>query len=182
MSVTDDRLLRLYQDIEPIPGLSVELINGRIIMTATPKALHNRIVDLVRDQFSTDDYDRWSTMAVAPTGRNDRPDPDLFLTGTDVVEGNPGEIPSALVLFVLEVVSESSRRMDHHDKRELYALGSIPVYLVVDPTTGMSTVHSRPDTNTGRYLDRASHPFGETVALPQPIGRTLRTDRFRRYT
>ncbi|WP_042399585.1 hypothetical protein [Streptacidiphilus carbonis] len=70
MSVTDDRLLRLHRDMEPIPGLSVELINNRIIMTAMPKALHNRIVDLVRDQFSTEDYDRWSTMAIAP----DRPE------------------------------------------------------------------------------------------------------------
>jgi|UPI000693D646 hypothetical protein len=72
--------------------------------------------------------------------------------------------------------------MDHHDKRELYARGSIPVYLVVDPTTGMSTVHSRPDVGAGRYLEPADHPFGEAVPLPHPISRPLVTDRFRRYT
>jgi Uma2 family endonuclease len=175
--------LELYERMDPIPGFTMEYIRGEIVMMATPNMIHNRIVDLIRECFPFSDFARWSTQAVAITAQNDRPDPDLTITRLEHAEDEEKAIPSEWVLFVLEVVSTTrpAKRRDYEDKAELYAQGGIPVYLLVDPNEGTWRLHTEPDAAGAQYRALLKGVFGEPVALPEPLGLTIPTDRFRQY-
>lgn len=45
----------------------------------------------------------------------------------------------------------------------------------------MVIVHTNPDPKRGWYLDIHQAPFGEQVALPEPVGITLDTDILKNY-
>jgi Uma2 family endonuclease len=184
MTVTQDRMLQLYESMEPVEGVKIELLRGEIVMMATPKTFHNRIVQLVRQQVPVDRFDVWSTQAIAPTAMTDRPDPDLFLTEAGAFEDFADAVPSELVLMVLEVISTTrqARKRDFDEKPEIYARGGIPVYVIVDPSgSGQIHVLTSPDPVRGRYRDSHIGTFGEPVRLPPPVGFTLDTGRFRPY-
>ncbi|MEU5427971.1 Uma2 family endonuclease [Streptomyces olivoreticuli] len=86
------------------------------------------------------------------------------------------------VLMTVEVTSHDSDtdRRDRKEKRDGYAAVGIPVYLLVDRDECMVTVYSEP--RNGKYLSRKSHPYGETVVLPEPVGITLATEELKDYT
>lgn len=86
------------------------------------------------------------------------------------------------VLMTVEVTSHDSDtdRRDRKEKRDGYAAVGIPVYLLVDRDECMVTVYSEP--MNGKYLSRKSHPYGETVTLPDPVGITLATEELKDYT
>lgn len=175
--------LELYERMDPVEGFSQEYIDGAIVMMATPNTIHNRIVDLIRESFPSSHYARWSTQAVAIAEQSDRPDPDLTITHADHADDFFKAVPSELVLFTLEVVSttRACKQHDYENKPRLYARGRIPVYLLVDPNDGTWRLHSEPDDHAAEYRTVHKGVFGEPVELPEPLGLTIPTDRFRRY-
>ncbi|MGK5732330.1 Uma2 family endonuclease [Streptomyces sp. URMC 124] len=86
------------------------------------------------------------------------------------------------VLMTTEVTSRDSDTdlRDRKDKRDGYAAADIPVYLLIDRDACMVTVYS--DPRNGKYLSRVSHPYGDTVKLPDPVGITLATEKLKDYT
>jgi Uma2 family endonuclease len=69
--------------------------------------------------------------------------PGILVTRADA--GTAGELvihPSDVVL-VVEVVSPSTLRADHHDKREIYAAWGIDHYWIVDQAPDQVTVLQR---------------------------------------
>ncbi|SFS36090.1 Putative restriction endonuclease [Streptomyces harbinensis] len=178
-----DRGLELYESMDPIEGFSMEYLRGEIVMMAAPNTIHNRIVVLVGQHFPEPDFAYWATTAVAITGQSDRPEPDLAVTGGEHADDYFTAVPSELVLFALEVVSTTrpARRRDYEDKPEIYAQGGIPAYLLVDPNDGTWRLHTDPRPEKGRYQTLHMGAFGEPVVLPEPLGVTIGTDRFRTY-
>ncbi len=85
------------------------------------------------------------------------------------------------VLMTVEITSYDSDtdRRDRREKPAAYAAAGIPVYLLIDRDAATVTVHSGPEH--GHYRDTHTVPFGEEVALPEPVGFTLETDIFKRY-
>ncbi|MET2715022.1 Uma2 family endonuclease [Streptomyces harbinensis] len=178
-----DRGLVLYESMDPIEGFSMEYLRGEIVLRASPNTIHNRIVELVRGALPHPDLALWTTTAVAITGQSDRPEPDLAVTGGEHADDYFTAVPSELVLFALEVVSTTrpARRRDYEDKPEIYAQGGIPAYLLVDPNDGTWRLHTDPRPEKGRYQTLHMGAFGEPVVLPEPLGVTIGTDRFRTY-
>ncbi|MBT2384645.1 Uma2 family endonuclease [Streptomyces sp. ISL-11] len=86
------------------------------------------------------------------------------------------------VLMTAEVTSHDrdTDRRDRREKRDGYAAAGIPVYLLIDRDECMVTVYSGP--RNGKYLHRVSHPYGESVKLPDPVGVTLETEKLKDYT
>ncbi|GAA1932677.1 Uma2 family endonuclease [Streptomyces sodiiphilus] len=173
--------LELYERLGPVEGFSMEYVRGDIVLTAIPDTVHNRIVHLVRGCFPGERFAPWSTQAVAITAQTDRPDPDLTVTHADHGDDYFTALPSALVLFVLEVVSTTrpAIRRDYEDKPEIYAQGGIPVYLLVDPNDGTWRLHTDPEGTEYRTVHKGV--FGEPVVVPAPVEVTVPTGRFRRY-
>uniref|UniRef100_A0AAU2A4T6 Uma2 family endonuclease n=1 Tax=Streptomyces sp. NBC_00093 TaxID=2975649 RepID=A0AAU2A4T6_9ACTN len=86
-------------------------------------------------------------------------------------------------LMVVEVTSYDSDtdRRDRHEKPAAYGQSGIPLYLLIDRDSCTVTVHSSPDRQVGGYRDIRTAKFGENVALPDPIGIELDTERFLRF-
>ncbi|MFD5320291.1 Uma2 family endonuclease [Streptomyces sp. NPDC127098] len=184
--VTEERDpgLELYERMEPIDGFTMEYLGGALVMMATPNTIHNRIVDLIRESLPRSEFQPWNDQAVAITGSNDRPDPDLTVTHADHADDYFKAVPSELVLFVLEVVSTTrgAKIRDYQEKPPIYAQGGIPVYLLVDPNDGTWLLHTEPSPEKGEYRTLRKGDFGDPVELPAPLdGIVVATDRFRRY-
>jgi hypothetical protein len=86
MNDITDPGLELGERMEPMDGFRMEYLGGEIVMMTTPNAFHNRGVELVRDALPSERFARRSTQAVAISGRTDRPDPDLTVTGPELAD------------------------------------------------------------------------------------------------
>ncbi|WP_413115395.1 Uma2 family endonuclease [Streptomyces sp. CY1] len=87
------------------------------------------------------------------------------------------------VLMTVEVTLHDgdTDRRDRVEKPAAYAAVGIPVYLLVDRDACAVIVHTNPDPKSACYLDIHRAPFGERVALPDPVGITLDTDTLKNY-
>ncbi|MGW4743867.1 Uma2 family endonuclease [Streptomyces sp. NPDC004290] len=167
----------------PLPnGYRVEIADGKIIMTpqgeqrwkvilrAAPQieqqlAGHGEILSDVMIDFPSSLYGYAPDLAVVAPGseRNKR-----------------GRFEWHSLEAVLEIVSLSTRDNDFEKKFRMYAECGIPLYVIIDPSENVCTVHSHP-TRTGTYADQEQIPFGEDLVLPLE-GReiTVKTDGFPR--
>ncbi len=106
--------------------------------------------------------------------RSGRARPDGSLAPEDHFAGQGEWADPEGVLMTVGVASRDCK------KRDGYAAVDIPVHLLVDRDEEMVTVYSEP--RNGKYLSRKSHPYGETVTLPDPVGVTLATEKLKDYT
>lgn len=67
------------------------------------------------------------------------------------------------------------------EKPAAYGQAGIPLYLLIDRDSCTVTVHSSPDRRVGGYRDVRVAKFGETVALPDPMGIELDTEILNNY-
>lgn len=104
--------------------------------------------------------------------------PDLAIVAPGAEHNNRGRYEWHDLEAVLEVVSKSNQDNDFVKKLKLYAECAVPIYVVVDPSEGVCTVHRGPQ-RTGTYEDAEQVPFGAELRLPLE-GRTIviRTDGF----
>ncbi|NUR60455.1 MAG: hypothetical protein HOV87_17610 [Catenulispora sp.] len=74
------------------------------------------------------------------------------------------------------------RARTHPSRTDLARLG-VPCYLLVDraPEVGEAYLLSRPDVEAGRFTRTETIPFGQPFQLPEPIGLTVTTDRWRTW-
>ncbi|WP_030620968.1 Uma2 family endonuclease [Streptomyces sclerotialus] len=105
--------------------------------------------------------------------------PDIFKLSDDAKKDEKGRWRYQDVEFVLEVISRETARNDYGKKKDAYAAGEVPVYLIADPYTGKCHLFTRPED--GAYQSKSSSAFGEPVDLTDTVlGMTLATDRFPR--
>ncbi|GAA1975890.1 hypothetical protein GCM10009838_40140 [Catenulispora subtropica] len=76
----------------------------------------------------------------------------------------------------------AARRRGHPTRTELARLG-VPCYLLVDraPEVAEAYLFAKPDVESGRFTRSETVPFGESFRLPDPIGLTVSTDRWRTW-
>ncbi|GHF51253.1 hypothetical protein GCM10010218_36000 [Streptomyces mashuensis] len=105
--------------------------------------------------------------------------PDVYKLSAGARPDARGEWRYQDVEFVLEVITRGTAENDYGKKKDAYAAGEIPVYLIADPYTGECQVHT--DPRDGAYQHVRTVPFGEKVDLTDTVvGMTLETDRFPR--
>jgi Uma2 family endonuclease len=169
----------LYETMDPIEGIRVELLDGRLVMSPPPTVRHNDAVWwLVDALFETARRNGWrllQTTAVHIEPTRDRPQPDLVVAPRDAPQYDDHELYARGVLLVAEVVSPSSGHDDREFKRDAYALGGVPLYLLIDPQAAEKSVTLFSDPRPDGYRSSTRAPFGDEIALPEPFGIVLDT-------
>ncbi|WP_322899598.1 Uma2 family endonuclease [Actinacidiphila rubida] len=163
-------------------GLRFEFLGGKLGVQPMPDSVHAAMVSwLVRQCMQQKPH--WDLMTglglKVETYREGRAVPDGALVPEDHFLGGPGVAwaePDG-VLMTVEVTSydRDTNQRDRIDKPRAYAEAGIPVFLLIGCDSGDVTVHSKPVD--GRYRDRHTVAFGEKVALPEPVGMHVDTQR-----
>ncbi|MFE3501505.1 Uma2 family endonuclease [Kitasatospora sp. NPDC059160] len=185
MTAIDDRVIGIFENLEIPEGFKAELIRGEIVMTAGPDRVHNWIVESIQDQIPRMRWHRSVTQDIDIPGLTSEPQPDLVVYERDAVEGPGRLIPSPLLTLVLEVVSNTSVLRDYQTKRELYAEGRIPAYLIVDPIKAVCVLLTEPTrasaSGSPDYVSSRTTKFGEPIPVDL-LGITLDTSEFQTYS
>ncbi|MFD5423109.1 Uma2 family endonuclease [Streptomyces sp. NPDC127069] len=165
--------------------VTLEFINGKLGVKPVPDQRHGAIIMWLLRQC----MQQRPELALYPeqglkvdSYRTGRARADGALAPYDHYAAQDGEwADPAGTLMVVEVTSfdPDTDRRDRHEKRAAYAQVGIPVYLLVDRDEDMLTVHSDPED--GMYRRTVSYPYGKTVALPDPVGITLDTEKLKDY-
>ncbi|MFI7699033.1 Uma2 family endonuclease [Nonomuraea sp. NPDC049480] len=173
----------LFDALPPLPGFRVEVIEGKLIVSPMGNPEHTWMaVDLHNALLPLSIERGWrgapGGLNVCIQGPRDSFVPDYVLTPPDCHRWGAGELLSSGVIMVAEVVSPSSVRIDREDKVRLYALGQVPVYLLIDPLAKepSATVHS--DIKKDIYDTIFTVPLGKPLYLPDPVDFELDTSIF----
>nr|WP_255429824.1 Uma2 family endonuclease [Streptomonospora sp. PA3] len=167
-------------------GSKVEILGGRIYVSAAPMPKHvliaHEIMEQLMKRFSG--TDRCATTAGAAVGvdirKGDFVIPDVVLTTRSALRVDRPMLPVEDVEFVAEVVSKGSIEKDVEILPTLYAEWGMPIYLLVDSRTGDIILYSEPVA--GVYRQQVPFHFGDTVALPSPLADIqIETAEFPRY-
>jgi Uma2 family endonuclease len=165
--------------MDPIEGIRVELLDGRLVMSPPPAVRHNRavwwLVGALFDAARTNGWDLLQTTAVHIAATRDRPQPDLVVAPPGAPQYDDHELYAHGVLLVAEVVSPSSGHDDREFKRDAYARGGVPLYLLIDPQKAEQAVTLFSDPRPDGYRSRTRAPFGDPITLPEPFGMVLDT-------
>ncbi|WP_232108233.1 MULTISPECIES: Uma2 family endonuclease [Streptomyces] len=86
------------------------------------------------------------------------------------------------VLMTVEVTSHDSdtHHRDRVAKPSAYAAAGIPAYLLIDRDKRTVTLHREPHPEIG-YRTTRKESFGAKLALPEPLGIELDTERLKQY-
>lgn len=173
----------VYENMDPVPGVRVELLDDRIVMSPPPATRHNWVVyRLSRALSDVSDRHGWGllqTEAIHIPATRERPQPDLVVAPPDAPEYDDHELYGHGVALVAEVVSPRSRGEDFDYKAHLYALGEVPLYLVIDAVADVPTVTLFSDPTEHGYDSSVRIPLGKPLTLPEPFGLTIDTGALR---
>jgi Uma2 family endonuclease len=158
------------EDLRDLPegGLQYELADGVLLVSPTPRPVHQRVIGnlyvLLREAV-TDDLEVFlAPLDFQPTRHRSLQPDVLVVRRSDVGEVNI----TAPLLLAVEVLSPSTRAKDLVLKRSLYEDSRVPSYWVVDPDEPSVLVLELED---GRYVERM-HVTGQQrvdVAAPFPV-------------
>ncbi|MBB6547872.1 Uma2 family endonuclease [Nonomuraea rubra] len=173
----------LFDALPPLPGFRVELIEGNLLVSPLGSPEHSwRAADLHDALFPLRKERGWSGSPQGPgiciEGPRDSASPDYVLSPPDCNRwGN--ELLSSGVIMAAEIVSPSSIHTDRVAKLHLYALGKIPVYLLIDPIAQPPVVTVYSNLQDGEYRTATSVAMGKVICLPSPIDFELDTSMIR---
>ncbi|WP_030614625.1 Uma2 family endonuclease [Streptomyces sclerotialus] len=166
MTAVDERMIAVFDEHpELFEGYKIELLRGNIVMMAGPDRVHNWIVQDVQDQIPRERWHRLQTQDIAIPGESSEPQPDLVVFEKGAVEGPGRLIPSPAVTLLVEVVSKSTGDADYGVKRSIYAAGSVPAYLIIDPFEAECLLLTEP---TGKG-EQADYEVERTVKFGAPV-------------
>ncbi|MBE1585995.1 Uma2 family endonuclease [Nonomuraea angiospora] len=171
----------LFDVLPPLPGFRVEVIEGKLIVSPSGTPEHFLASDELAYALRPLRKERGWHGAHGPQICIDGPryslQPDYVLWPRDCKRwGN--DLLSTGVIMVTEVVSPSSVRDDREEKVRLYALGEVPVYLLIDQVAKSPSVTVFSDIEDGVYRTIDSEPMGKLLYLPDPVNFELDTSIF----
>ena len=188
----------------PLPdGYRVEIIGGEMIISPGAPLGHNiSISDIIEALAGHPGFRAIATTGLDLTPIQDAYIPDVILIDRDhsneLLERGIRYVQPADIAMVIEITSRTNARNDRAPGPQLvrddgtfpkckwtgYARCGIPFYLVVDcdPKVASSLLYSNPDIAGGTYLEVESSPLGDPIRLPDPIGLTIPTDRWRTWS
>lgn len=159
--LTEDDLAKLPED-----GLRYELVDGELLVSASPVRLHQRVSMNLSLLLSTAAPPGCEVLAGPFDWRVNRFNvfvPDLMVMRIEDVSDKRLE---GVPLLAVEILSPSTRQRDLHLKRRAYESASLDWYWVVDPDEPSLTVFRLED---GRFVEEA-HAYGdETYHCTEPL-------------
>ncbi len=119
----------------PDDGNTYELIDGQLFVTPAPSTAHEQLASVLHAMLAP--YVRahrlghvYTPRAVVQRGGS-QVEPDLMVRpGTPTLPATWAEMPTPSL--VVEILSGTTRRRDHEQKRELYMRIGVPEYWIVD--------------------------------------------------
>lgn len=157
----------------PDDGLRYELVDGSLHVTPPPVPRHqllvNRLLDLVRLRLPESLTCDYTGSGISELGKDSARAlvPDLLIAARDLGGAAAPTLRPADVRLVAEVVSPASWRVDHNDKREIYAAWGVPHYWIVDQRPEPRVTVLRLDGD--RYAEEATGGEGDVVYVSQPL-------------
>ncbi|RBQ19702.1 Uma2 family endonuclease [Spongiactinospora rosea] len=185
----DDRRLpatprELLGALPPLPRLRAEIIEGKLIVSPAGTTKHGRrIAALFRVMDPIAAEKDWEAFpghcGVCIEGPRDSVEPDFVIAPVDCPQWGDSELVSSWLIMVAEVVSPGSIRVDREQKLRLFALGRVPMYLLIDPEDTQPSVTVFSGLKDDAYSVISKVPFGTPIRLPEPIGIELDTSIFK---
>ncbi|WP_217166656.1 Uma2 family endonuclease [Streptomyces sp. AC512_CC834] len=173
------RLREVAERIEELTGLRAQIVGGKIVMSPTPRGKHAGVIRRLRRQLEAaglpEGLDAYEVSSIAlPDDPDDYVTPDLVVLPTEWEEDDNWLADPQDAALAVEVVSATERAREIRDKADWYAVGRVPLLLVIDPRNGTWALHSRPDN--GAYQELTPGKFGEVVRIPGPLDVEIDTD------
>ncbi|WP_433430933.1 Uma2 family endonuclease [Nonomuraea sp. CA-141351] len=174
----------LFDALPPLPGFRVEVIEGKLLVSPMGSPEHTWMaVDLDHALFPAYRERGWrgapGGLNICIEGPRDSLVPDFVLAPPDCPRWGAGELLSSGVLMVAEVVSPASVDIDRKEKLRLYALGKVPIYLLIDPLADDPSVTVFSDIEDDAYRVAVTAHVGKTITLPAPVDFELDTSIFK---
>ncbi|WP_344988887.1 Uma2 family endonuclease [Nonomuraea helvata] len=168
----------------PLPDRRVEVIEGKLLMSPMGSPEHTWMA-VALDHVLWPFYRERGWLG-APGGLNiciegprDSLAPDFALVPPDCPRWGVGELLSSGVLMVAEVVSPSSVYTDRVEKRRTYALGRVPIYVLIDPVADEPSVTVFSEIKDDAYEVAVTEQIGAPIMLPAPVDFELDTSIFK---
>lgn len=178
----DERTLdMMFEWLEPVPeGYKVEIVEGTVHMSPQRDTHWRIILGIVRQLLPQYKENRLlSDVRIDLPGHLNGYASDVVALSSDAVKGGDGRWRYQDIEFVAEVISKNTAANDYGPKKATYALAGVPVYLIVDPYTGIWHLHTLPKED--EYRSVLSLDFGTPVDLTSTVvGLVLATDAFPR--
>ncbi|MFF4171057.1 Uma2 family endonuclease [Streptomyces sp. NPDC001744] len=172
----------VLDDVSLPKGYRVESTDGKIIMTPRGESRPDVLIEAapqIKKQLAGHGKALSDVMIDFPSSLYGYA-PHLAIIAPGSERNRRGRFEWHSLEAVLEIISLSTRDNDFEKKLRMYAECAIPLYVIIDPSENVCTVHSGP-ARTGVYAGRETIPFGEDLVLPLE-GREIivRTDGFPR--
>ncbi|MBG0813210.1 Uma2 family endonuclease [Planomonospora sp. ID82291] len=173
----------LFDALPQLPGLRTEVIDGSLIVSpvGTPEhariamRLYSALLPIIEER----GWDGFSgNVDVSIDGPRDPVEPDFVLAPADCPRWGTRELLSSGLFMVAEIVSPGSVIDDRDRKPDLYAMGLVPVMLLIDPVAAPATVTVFSDPKGGEYQTVSRVAVGSPLHLPAPVDFTLDTSIF----
>jgi Uma2 family endonuclease len=166
-----------HDNLELPEGFQAEIIEGQIVIVATPNVKHALIVGDVHEALSPALPKTYKCLQVL-TGQEpegDRYIPDLGAWPLTVMREDESRwlMSAGDLLIAVEVTSPGSED-DDYAKAAGYARAEVPIYLLVDRKRRRCILHTEP--KGGEYRNVHVSEFGETVTIPLETPVELATD------
>lgn len=173
----------LLDALPPLPGFRAEVIEGNLIVSPMGSPEHTFMAVNLHNVLLPLSLERgWLAapggLSVCIEGPRDALVPDYTLLPPRCPRWGRGELLSSGLIMVAEVVSPSSTHIDREEKRRLYAVGRVPLYLLIDPLPEVPAVTVHSDIKDGGYRSIATVPIGKPLHLPAPVDFELDTSIF----
>jgi Uma2 family endonuclease len=160
----------MFDGGEPDDGHRYELIDGVLVVSPSPRVLHQRVVGrLFRelDSVCPDHLETFVASLDVVLAEDTVLVPDVLVARrADLVEKN---LPAPPMLAV-EVLSTSTRLFDYTVKRARLETAGVPAYWIVDPDVPLLTAWELCD---GKYVEvatvRGAEEFRATVPFPVTV-------------
>lgn len=178
------QLFDYWRQLDVPEGWKAEIHEWGITMSPWPALGHFAIADLVNKALvaAAPGFGIHQNFPVEAPSLGRLFLPDFAVMSLDALEadGEAVSLPLDKTFLVVEITSPSNAFFDRGVKRDTYAAGGVPLYLLIDRCARprkVCTLYSEP--TEGEYVRVTTVPFGEPVHLPEPFDTTLDTSRFR---
>ncbi|MFF4603589.1 Uma2 family endonuclease [Streptomyces sp. NPDC001339] len=177
-------LLEIFHELDAVTpeGVRAQLIEGEIVVTTPPAGRHehcwSRLTRQLVRQCSWIGISGHKGLILPSYGPH--PDnhviPDLTVVGRREFRGAPPWWRPDRELKLVAEITGHRPDLDRIAKRRTYALGGVPLYLLIDRERATTTLLREP--SDGDYQVQYTAAFGKPVPLPAPFSFDLDTSDF----